>query len=55
MKFTSPDIVVVARDTWAGYLPERDADGNGLPDNLANPDFGPVEGGGMFTRIPMLP
>jgi hypothetical protein len=56
MKYTGPDTIVVQKDDrWAGYLPGRDANGDGLPDNLESPDLGPVEGAGVFTRIPMLP
>ena len=50
LKFTGPDTMVILQHNWAGYLPARDADGYGLPDNMENPDFGQVGGPGICTR-----
>jgi hypothetical protein len=55
VQFTSPDSAQ-EQGTWAGYLPSRDVNGDGLPDDLENPpDLGPFPGSSVFTRIPMLP
>jgi hypothetical protein len=52
---TGPDNGL-SQSTWAGYLPSRDVNGDGLPDDLENPpDLGPFPGSAVFTRIPMLP
>ncbi|MBM3883330.1 MAG: hypothetical protein FJ387_27080 [Verrucomicrobia bacterium] len=53
--FTGPNRAVI-QNAFAGYLPSRDANGDGLPDDLDNPpDLGPFPGSSVFTRIPMLP
>jgi hypothetical protein len=54
LTFTGPDSAV-SQGTFSGYLPSTDANGDGLPDSLENPEFGPLPGDSVFTRIPMLP
>lgn len=51
--FTSQD-TGVSQATWAGYLPTTDANGDGLPDSLENPQFA-VSADGLLTRVPMWP
>jgi hypothetical protein len=54
-RFTGPDSAVL-QNAFAGYLPSRDANGDGLPDDLQNPpDLGPFPSSAVFTRIPMVP
>ena len=54
-RFTGPDSAVI-QNAFAGYLPSRDVNGDGLPDDLENPpDLGPFPGSSVFTRIPLLP
>lgn len=53
--FASPERLVLA-GTTSLYLPSRDANGDGLPDDLENPpDVGPFPHLLVGTRIPMLP
>lgn len=53
--FTSPERLVFT-GTTSCYLPERDGNGDGLPDDLENPpDVGPFPHSLVGTRVPMLP
>jgi hypothetical protein len=53
--FAGPDRLVLS-GTTSCYLPSRDANGDGLPDDLENPpDVGPFPHLLVGTRIPMLP
>lgn len=53
--FVGPDRLVLS-GTTSCYLPSRDTNGDGLPDDLQNPpDVGPFPHLLVGTRVPMLP
>jgi hypothetical protein len=54
LTFTSPT-TAVNNNSFSGYAPSRDANHDGIPDDLENPpDVGPFEGEFVLTRIPTL-
>jgi hypothetical protein len=55
LTFDGPDRLVLSGMS-SYYLPGRDANGDGLPDDLENPpDIGPVPHLVSGTRVPMVP